>query len=154
MEAIPLKCRNAKPAVWCNMADDMTWDQRRRTMSKIRSKWTCQEKAVHSALSELVVEHEMHPQVEGSPDLIIPNQRTAVFLHGCFWHKCSVCFKAPKSNQEYWTPKLERNVQRDVENQKKLLDSGWLVVVIWEHEVKSSKHTGIRSLLRQKGMVA
>lgn len=134
------------------MPDDMTKRQRRKTMSRIRSRWTKQEIAVHEILSSIGVVHEMHPNIPGKPDIIIPGQNLAVYLHGCFWHKCPKCFKVPKSHQEYWIPKLDRNVQRDVENEIKVRESWWHVVVIWEHEIKKAKQDGIKDLLRSKGI--
>ena len=135
------------------MPDDMTKRQRRKTMSRIRSRWTKQEIAVHETLSSIGVVHEMHPNIQGKPDLIIPGQNLAVYLHGCFWHKCPECFRAPKTNQDYWIPKLERNAQRDAENLIKLRESGWDVVVIWEHEIKKFKQDSLKDLLRSKGIL-
>lgn len=81
----------------------------------------------------------MHPKIEGSPDVTIPDRRKALFLHGCFWHKCSGCYTEPKTRRKYWLPKLEQNVQRDKENEKSLRRHGWKVVKIWEHELKKNK---------------
>lgn len=134
------------------MPDDMTKKQRSKTMSRIRSKWTKQEKTIHIALRELGINHEMHPKIPGNPDLVVPAQKVAVFLNGCFWHKCPKCFKAPKSNQGYWIPKLEKNVKRDAENIKKVRNSGWKVKVIWEHEIKNLKPDSLREVLESKGI--
>ena len=78
----------------------------------------------------------MHPKISGSPDIFIRNTNTAVFLHGCFWHKCPKCYKEPKSRKEYWLPKLKRNVERDKENLNILKKQGCNVLVLWEHDVK------------------
>ena len=134
------------------MPDDMTFEERSRTMSRIRSMWTKQEKLVHEALNIAGIAHKMHPKILGSPDLTIPNQTIAVFLNGCFWHKCPICYKPPKSNKEYWLPKLDRNVERDLLNRERLKSSGWIVISLWEHEIKRRSVEELLELLESKGI--
>lgn len=76
----------------------------------------------------------------GRPDLVFPSRRKVIFIHGCFWHQhskksCKLTRK-PKSNTDYWLPKLGRNVKRDREHRKALKKGGWDVLVIWECELK------------------
>ena len=73
----------------------------------------------------------------GKPDLVFPKYKVVVFVNGCFWHKhtCSR-FVWPSSNTEYWVPKIEKNVERDLRNQQILEDLGWRVLIIWECELK------------------
>ena len=130
----------------------MSIEDRSRTMSRIRSKWTHQEKLVHELMKLYGIVHIMHPKIKGNPDLVLLDQNVAVFLNGCFWHKCPLCYRPPKSNQEYWLPKLERNIQRDIENQKALENSGWYVVIIWEHEIKNFSTGGLADLLKSEGI--
>jgi len=118
------------------MADIMTKKQRSYTMSRIRSKWTKQEKLVHNKLKSLHIKHQMHPKIKGSPDIILKNKKIAVFLHGCFFHKCPKCYVEPKSNKNYWVPKITRNVSRDKKNLKALKLAGFKVLCVWEHEIK------------------
>jgi len=117
------------------MADNLTRKQRSYTMSRIRSKWTKQEKAVHNILKALGMKHTMHPKIDGSPDVILPDSKTAVFINGCFWHKCPLHYKPPKSNRKYWIPKIENNVLRDKKNIRLLRKAGWKVIVVWEHDL-------------------
>ena len=60
--------------------------------------------------------------------------RVAVFVDGCFWHRCPEHGTHPKANSDYWTPKLDRNVARDRETDERLRREGWLVIRAWEHE--------------------
>ena len=120
------------------MPDNLTKEQRSKTMSRIRSKWTTQEKIMHDLLKGNKIKHAMHPKMEGSPDIILANTKTAVFLHGCFWHKCPKCYTKPKTNKKYWLPKIEKNVIRDRKNSKILKKGGFKVVRIWEHEAKKN----------------
>jgi DNA mismatch endonuclease (patch repair protein) len=67
-------------------------------------------------------------------DIVFTRARVAVFLDGCFWHGCPEHYIEPKSNVDYWRPKIARNRQRDAETSKRLVDLGWMVLRFWEHE--------------------
>ena len=130
------------------MPDNLTKKQRSKCMSNIRSKWTDQEKKIHSYLKANKIKHKMHPKLSGSPDILLKDTNTAVFLHGCFWHKCPQCYKEPKSNKEYWLPKIERNVKRDKINAGLLRKQGFKVRKIWEHEVKKDLNKVVNKIIR------
>lgn len=68
------------------------------------------------------------------PDIVFTRKRVAVFLDGCFWHRCPLHATDPKSNTAYWKPKLEANVARDRAVDAALASAGWVVVRVWEHE--------------------
>lgn len=68
------------------------------------------------------------------PDLVFTRWKLAVFVDGCFWHQCPEHGRVPKSNPSYWVPKLQANVERDRRADAALLDEGWVVLRIWEHE--------------------
>lgn len=67
-------------------------------------------------------------------DVVFPRAKLAVFVDGCFWHRCPQHGTEPKSNTGYWSPKLDRNVERDRETDERLRRAGWEVLRIWEHE--------------------
>jgi DNA mismatch endonuclease (patch repair protein) len=73
-------------------------------------------------------------EVRCRPDVIFPPARIAVFVDGCFWHRCPDHGTRPKTNAEYWQAKLDRNVARDRANDDALAAAGWRVVRVWEHE--------------------
>ena len=76
-------------------------------------------------------------KVPGRPDIAWPGKKVALFVNGCFWHRCPHCnLPIPKSNVEYCSVKFERNVQRDAEAMDKLTEMGWRVHVIWECQLK------------------
>lgn len=78
-------------------------------------------------------------KVPGSPDIAFPGRRIAVFVHGCFWHRCPICnLKMPKSNQAFWSQKFAKNVERDRTKQEQLQAMGWQVIVVWECEIKKN----------------
>ena len=67
-------------------------------------------------------------------DIVFTRRRIAVYIDGCFWHRCPVHGTSPKAHAEYWTPKLARNVERDRESTAALEQRGWLVLRFWSHE--------------------
>ena len=67
-------------------------------------------------------------------DVVFTRAKVAVFIDGCFWHMCPDHFIMPKSNRDYWEPKLARNVERDRETDRMLVRDGWTVLRAWEHE--------------------
>jgi len=129
------------------MTDNLTKEQRSFNMSRIKSKWTMQEILLHNYLKGNKIRHKMHPNIFGNPDIEIKNAKVLIFINGCFWHKCPKCYKEPKSNKEYWVPKIERNEKRDKKNLRLLRTNGYKVIVIWEHELKEKKKA-IEELLK------
>lgn len=117
--------------------DVFTKKQRSRIMSKIRSKGTKAERQLKRMLKGKYL--RANPKIFGSPDLGNKTRKIAVFMDGCFWHKCPVHYRPPKSNKKYWIPKIARNAERDREITKRLKKDGWKVVRIWEHDLKQGR---------------
>lgn len=120
------------------MADTKTPAERSENMSRIRSTDTKPEEIVRKYLFSHGFRYRKNDKrYPGKPDIVLPKYRTIIFVNGCFWHMhgCSRS-RLPRSNQEYWKPKTERNIQRDAENQRKLEADGWKVIVVWECELK------------------
>ena len=74
------------------------------------------------------------PGLRFAPDIVFPRARVAVDYRGCFWHRCPAHAVLPKSNLDYWLPKLERNVARDARNELALREAGWELIVVWQHD--------------------
>ncbi|MBK6399777.1 MAG: very short patch repair endonuclease [Bacteroidetes bacterium] len=75
----------------------------------------------------------------GSPDIAFSKQKVAIFVNGCFWHRCPICnLTLPKTNSIFWKDKFNRNVERDKRKSKELKKAGWISIVIWECQVKSN----------------
>ena len=76
----------------------------------------------------------------GKPDIILPKYKTAIFVHGCFWHGHS-CKRGtlPEANHEFWREKIGKNVERDNSNIHKLEEQGWSVIIIWSCELKNEQ---------------
>ena len=78
-------------------------------------------------------------KVPGSPDIAFIRQKLAIFINGCFWHRCPKCeLPLPKSNTEFWKDKFNKNVKRDKKKNMQLINFGWRVLVIWECDIKSN----------------
>jgi DNA mismatch endonuclease (patch repair protein) len=89
------------------------------------------------------------------PDIVFTRQRLAVFVDGCFWHRCPQHGTSPRFNTSYWQGKLDRNVERDRQIDEALQRDGWVTVRLWEHEsVESAAQHVIESLQRASGDVS
>jgi DNA mismatch endonuclease (patch repair protein) len=108
-------------------------------MSNIRSINTKPEVMVRSMLHRMGYRFRLHVKaLPGTPDIVLSRHRKVVFVHGCFWHQHSKCREGrlPGSRQEYWIPKLARNVERDTEHLSDLRKLGWKPLVVWECELR------------------
>jgi len=75
----------------------------------------------------------------GRPDFVFGRERVALFVHGCFWHRCPVCrLPLPKSHRAFWSAKFRRNRARDKEVRNRLRVRGWTVLEVWGHELGDS----------------
>lgn len=120
------------------MADNHTKEIRSMNMSHIRSTNSKPEEIVRKYLFSKGFRYRKNvKKLPGCPDIVLPKYRTVIFVNGCFWHK-HACprFVWPSSNQEYWRPKILRNVERDQLNRQELEAMGWKVIVVWECELK------------------
>ena len=115
-------------------------EQRSRNMSAIKSKNTKPEIKVRKVLHSMGYRFRLHRKdLPGSPDIVLPKYKTAIFVHGCFWHSHANCKYAstPKTRKEFWENKFRANVKRDLEIQEKIKKLDWKSVVIWECETKN-----------------
>lgn len=122
------------------MVDTLTPTQRSERMSRIRSTNTRPEVALRKALHRLGFRFRLHGRgLAGKPDIVLPKYHTAIFVHGCFWHRHAGCKVAttPKSNTEFWVDKFDRNTARDAIKRAQLEADGWNVIVVWECDLKT-----------------
>ena len=108
-------------------------------MRRIRSKHTKPELSIRRLVSALGYRYRLHRKnLPGSPDLVFAGRSKVIFVHGCFWHQHTGCRLAhlPKSNLEYWLPKLARNRARDTQAKRALSRLGWRYLVVWECQTR------------------
>jgi DNA mismatch endonuclease, patch repair protein len=120
--------------------DRISREHRSWNMSRIRSKGTGPELQVRRILRKLRLRYRSQQKLPGTPDFVLTDHKTAVFVHGCFWHRHSRCNFAytPKTRAEFWNKKFADNRKRDRAARRKLLDAGWNVVTVWECQTRSS----------------
>lgn len=127
------------------MTDTLTPSERSERMSRIRNRDTKPELLVRRLVHSLGFRYRLHRlELPGKPDLVFSSRRKIIFVHGCFWHRHPDCSLArlPKSRLDFWVPKLERNRKNDLLKQDELRRLGWVVLVIWECELR--EHDGLK----------
>ncbi|WP_342387378.1 very short patch repair endonuclease [Salinicoccus bachuensis] len=118
------------------VADMMSTEKRRRTMSRIRSQSKLENRVTKALWAEGYRFRKNVRTLKGSPDIAIQKYRVVIFIDSCFWHMCPDHGNWPKSNQEFWNRKLGRNMERDREVNAHYRKEGWHIMRMWEHEFK------------------
>lgn len=127
--------------------DNLTPEERSERMSRIRNKDTKPELAVRSLVHGMGYRYRLHShKLPGSPDMVFAGRKKVIFVHGCFWHYHRNCrqYRFPKTNVDFWKPKLEQNRRRDKKNLEELNKMGWISLVIWECELKDMERLEVR----------
>jgi len=106
--------------------------------------------ALHGGGLRFFKNRRPEPEIACRADIVFPTARLAVFVDGCFWHRCPIHGVSPRANSEYWRAKLDRNVARDLRNDSALSAAGWEVVRVWEHEDLEQSARSIATLIREK----
>jgi DNA mismatch endonuclease, patch repair protein len=138
------------------MVDTISETHRSWNMSRIKGRDTGPERCLRSLLHRAGFRFRLHAKaLPGKPDVILPKYRTAIFVHGCFWHRHQGCKKAttPSTRTQFWQEKFAANVRRDKQNQMALEMAGWTVLTVWECDLKAdvpSLMTRLASNIREQ----
>ncbi len=119
-------------------------------MRRVQGRNTTPEMTVRRVLTRLGARYRLHRKdLPGSPDVVLPGRRLALFVHGCFWHghDCARGARVPKQNRDYWLGKVARNRARDAASREALAALGWRVETVWECELKDAQ--ALEARLRQ-----
>lgn len=120
-------------------------------MSRQRHRDTAPELALRRALHAIGLRYRVHPAgLPGRPDVVLTRAQIAVFVDGCFWHRCPEHAVAPKANADWWREKLARNVERDREADRQLQQLGWVIIRVWEHEQPERAAERVAAVWRQR----
>ena len=122
-------------------------------MSRIKGKNTKPEELVRKYLFSQGFRYRKNVRtLPGSPDIVLPKYKTAIFVNGCFWHGHVGCkyFVWPENNAEFWREKITANIERDSRNIKLLEQAGWKVLVVWECELKKNRLENTLGLLEKR----
>ena len=125
--------------------DVHTKKQRSYNMSRIKARDTKPELIIKKGLRGHGFTY--HPDILGNPDFANKKEKIAVFVDGCFWHKCPKCYKESAIRKEFWNSKINNNIRRDRKVNKELSKRGWSVIRIWEHDIKTSTKNCIRRVM-------
>jgi DNA mismatch endonuclease (patch repair protein) len=129
------------------MTDVLTQDQRKFNMSRIRAKNTGPEVKLRKLLCTKGIRgYRIHYDLPGKPDIVFIKKKVAIFIDGCFWHKCPIDFQEPSTRKEFWMKKINSNVERDAINKKRLQDDGWIVLRFWEHDIRKKPDEVIKEI--------
>jgi DNA mismatch endonuclease (patch repair protein) len=126
------------------MTDNLTPEDRRKTMQAVKGKATSLERRLSAMLAGMGLKgwEKNVGDVPGKPDIVFAHERLAIFIDGCFWHGCPDCRRRlPQTNRQYWVRKINRNVALAKANNRRLRTNGWTVIRIWEHELNKPTST-------------
>lgn len=127
--------------------DVLSPEQRSYCMSQIKGKNTKSEIILRRALWNLGYRYRIKNKLPGKPDLVFSSYKIVIFIDGCFWHKCPYHFIQPKTRTEFWLNKISSNVARDLRNNEMLKAQGWLVIRVWEHDIKKSLENTVTNIV-------
>jgi len=118
------------------MPDTLTSQQRKYCMSRVKGKDTGLEKLMRSELHKQGYRFRKHRgSLPGKPDIVFPRQKVAVFIDGDFWH--GYRFSTWKDSlSPFWQEKISKTRLRDQQNYRKLRKDGWIVIRVWQHQIK------------------
>lgn len=125
--------------------DTLTIEQRSERMRRVRQAGTKPELVVRRLLHAMGFRYRLHRRdLPGRPDIVLASRRTALFVHGCFWHRHQGCSRAttPRTNTQYWLPKFAENEARDARVVSALAAAGWCVRIVWECETTQPQELG------------
>ncbi len=138
------------------MSDVVSPQIRSRMMAGIKGKNTRPEIVVRKLLFSAGLRFRLHRRdLPGSPDIVMPGRRIAIFVHGCFWHGHHGCrlAKIPATRTEFWAAKIKANQSRDVAAVSRLLSEKWRVLIVWECAVRD-KATALNLLDRMVAWIS
>lgn len=132
------------------MVDILSKKQRSYCMSQIKAKNTKPEIIFRKYIwSKGIKNFIVKNRFTGKPDLVFTKKKIAVFIDGCFWHKCPKCYIKPKSNKSFWNSKIKQNLKRDAVVNKSLKSEGWNILRFWEHDTNKNINSCYKSLLKR-----
>ncbi|MBS2773017.1 very short patch repair endonuclease [Anoxybacillus rupiensis] len=129
------------------MADNVSKERRREIMQSVRSQSSLENLVSKELWNRGIRFRKNDKSLYGTPDISIKKYKVVIFIDSCFWHACEAHGRIPKSNQDFWIKKLEKNKQRDMDVNRYYSHKGWNIKRIWEHEIKTNFEQTINDIL-------
>lgn len=132
--------------------DPLSPEHRSWNMSRIRGSDTKPELRLRSLLHRAGYRFRLHDRrLPGRPDIVLPKYRSAIFVHGCFWHRHKGCPKAttPSTRPEFWQEKFRKTVERDSRKAAEVERAGWCVITVWECEIEKEPEKVLKQVSDQ-----
>lgn len=127
-------------------------DAVRDRLRRQRTRDTAPELAIRRRLHALGLRYRVDvaplPELRRRADVVFPRARVALFVDGCFWHRCPDCDLRPKANGPWWERKLDANTRRDADTDERLTSAGWTVIRVWEHEDPSQAAARVAAVVQ------
>jgi DNA mismatch endonuclease, patch repair protein len=123
-----------------------------RVMSSIKGKNTSPELSIRKAISTYGLKgYRLHlKKVPGRPDIAFTKKKLAIFINGCYWHRCPYCSPSfPKTHRKFWKEKFKKNIERDKKKNKELKALGWSVLTLWECQIKNNISSCVKKIKRK-----
>lgn len=131
--------------------DRHTPKQRSFNMSQVKSTNTKPELFAFTLLDKFDIKYEKHFKIYGKPDIAFPEKKVAVFINGEFWHGRN--YKSEKDKyKDFWIEKIQKNIVRDKKNYRLLKNEGWIVVKIWDKDIKKHTRRELNKIMRSIDM--
>lgn len=132
------------------MVDVHSKKQRSYNMSRVKNKNTSLEVNFRKELFNTGLRgYRVNYKIKGKPDIVFTKRKVAIFLDGCFWHKCPECFSLPKTNKKFWKDKINGNVKRDKIVSETLKKDGYTVIRFWQHEIQKNSKVCLEKIRRK-----
>jgi len=132
------------------MADVHTKKQRSYNMSMIRNKDTEPELILRKLLTAHGIRgYRINYKLTGKPDIVFTKYKVAIFVDGCFWHKCPKCYREPDNNKEFWVEKINGNMKRDKKVNRQLGEKRWKVLRFWEHLLRKNPNFVCKKIIEE-----
>ena len=132
------------------LLDNISKEKRSKIMSCIRCKNTKPEITIRKMIWSKGFRYRIHDKtIFGTPDISNKSRGIVIFVDGCFWHGCPICYKEPKTNTVFWRNKIQRNREMRDKVKKILKRDGWKIIEIWEHQINKNPHMIANKIVNQ-----
>ncbi|HZG70710.1 MAG TPA: very short patch repair endonuclease [Chondromyces sp.] len=129
------------------MADIVSKEQRSKIMGSIKAKSKLEDMVASELWNRGIRFRRNVKSMYGTPDIALKKYKIVIFIDSCFFHFCPIHGRVPKSNQEFWLNKFEKNIERDRKVSRYYYEENWDIMRVWEHEIRKDFENTIRKII-------